>query len=131
MTKSKYIQTKLNIFEAEANNDISVQQRQELLGFLEEKKNASELTEPQIKEFFEELGEKYPDAAEDIEKLQKKLFKKEEKEDKDDDKDDETPDEDESEDPDKAVEESTEPESTEEEGTSSMFEEFVNMIDSI
>lgn len=88
MKNSVYKAMKLKIFENAADNVITESQRDDLLAVLEAKKADTELTPAGIKDFLEELAEKYPDLEDDIEKLQKKLDKADESGDDDDEKDD-------------------------------------------
>lgn len=76
MRKAIYDQAKLNIFESESIGSITKEQANTLRVMLEDAKEKSELTDAKIKDFFEELKEKYPNMSEDIDKFQEKLDKK-------------------------------------------------------
>ena len=89
MLKSVYNKAKLSIFERCENGTITPAQKSELLTLLEETKDATELNEESIKDFFAQLVEKFPDNKDDIEKLHKKLAKEDEKEEEAEEKKDE------------------------------------------
>ena len=93
MTNEVYKQTKLAIFEKAADGEITESQRDDLLLYLEEKKEETELTPDKIEDFFDELEEKYPDLEDDIKKLSKKIEKSGDSSKSDDDEDDESADE--------------------------------------
>lgn len=103
MTTEVYKQTKLAIFEKAADGEITESQRDDLLLYLEDKKEETDLTPDKIKDFFDELEEKYPDLEDDIKKLAKKIEKSDGGSDDSDDDDDS--DEDESDDKDGEVSE--------------------------
>ena len=88
MTNEVYKQTKLDIFEKAADGEITESQRDDLLLYLEEKKEETELTPDKIEDFFDELEEKYPDLEDDIKKLSKKIEKSGDSSKSDDDEDD-------------------------------------------
>ena len=88
MTNEVYKQTKLAIFEKAADGEITESQRDDLLLYLEEKKEETELTPDKIEDFFDELEEKYPDLEDDIKKLSKKIEKSGDSSKSDDDEDD-------------------------------------------
>ena len=75
MTNTIYKETKLAIFEKAAAGLITESQRDDLLLYLEEKKEETELTPDKIEDFFDELEDMYPDFEEDIKKLAKKIEK--------------------------------------------------------
>lgn len=85
MKESVYNNTKLIIFERCMNNEITEAERDELLQLLEEKKEATSMTNDQIKEFFSNLSDMYPDMSDDIEKLYNKINKSGSSDDDDDD----------------------------------------------
>ena len=89
MLNAVYKKAKLDIFERCERNEITDSQKKELLTLLEATKAESELTDESIKDFFDQLAEKYPDKKDDIEKLQKKLAKEEESDEKEEEKEDE------------------------------------------
>ncbi len=92
MRDSVYKTARLAIYEKQDAGEITESQRDQLFAMLEAQKEASELTDDKIKEFFDELSDKYPDCSDDIEKLAKKLAKcgdDEEEKDDDDDSDEE------------------------------------------
>lgn len=103
MTTEVYKQTKLAIFEKAADGEITESQRDDLLLYLEDKKEETDLTPDKIKDFFDELEERYPDLEDDIKKLAKKIEKSDGGSDDSDDDDDS--DEDESDDKDGEVSE--------------------------
>lgn len=103
MTTEVYKQTKLAIFEKAADGEITESQRDDLLLYLENKKEETDLTPDKIKDFFDELEERYPDLEDDIKKLAKKIEKSDGGSDDSDDDDDS--DEDESDDKDGEVSE--------------------------
>ena len=103
MTTEVYKQTKLAIFEKAADGEITESQRDDLLLYLEDKKEETDLTPDKIKDFFDELEERYPDLEDDIKKLAKKIEKSDGGSDDSDDDDDS--DEDESDDKDCEVSE--------------------------
>jgi len=78
MTNEDYKQAKLAIFESADAEKITVDEKKALLTMLEEAKEKAALSKDEIKNFFDALAEQFPDAAEDVEKLQKKLDKAEE-----------------------------------------------------
>ena len=86
MLNAVYKSAKLAIYEKHDAGEITESQRDELFAMLEAQKESSNLTPEKIKDFFDELAEKYPDNADDIEKLSKKLNKEEPEEDTGDDK---------------------------------------------
>ena len=75
MTNAVYKETKLAIFEKAAAGLITESQRDDLLLYLEEKKEETELTPDKIEDFFDELEDMYPDLEDDIKKLAKKIEK--------------------------------------------------------
>lgn len=75
MTNTTYKETKLAIFEKAAAGLITESQRDDLLLYLEEKKEETQLTPDKIEDFFDELEDMYPDLEEDIKKLAKKIEK--------------------------------------------------------
>lgn len=103
MTTEVYKKTKLAIFEKAADGEITESQRDDLLLYLEDKKEETDLTPDKIKDFFDELEERYPDLEDDIKKLAKKIEKSDGGSDDSDDDDDS--DEDESDDKDGEVSE--------------------------
>lgn len=88
MTTEVYKQTKLAIFEKAADGEITESQRDDLLLYLEDKKEETDLTPDKIKDFFDELEERYPDLEDDIKKLAKKIEKSDGGSDDSDDDDD-------------------------------------------
>lgn len=102
MTTDLYKRTKLAIFEKSAGGLITESQRDDLLFYLEKKKEETDLTPDKIEDFFDELEEMYPDLEDDIEKLAKKIKKQGDSSD-DDDSDDNDSDEDSSDDVSEAV----------------------------
>ena len=95
MTRQQYNTIKLDIFEKAHAGEITDEQRDELFTMLEADKAASELTASAVKDFFAQLSEKYPDLADDIEKLQKKIDKSGDSSSSDDADDDDSDDSDE------------------------------------
>ncbi len=93
MTTEVYKQTKLAIFEKAADGEITESQRDDLLLYLEDKKEETDLTPDKIKDFFDELEERYPDLEDDIKKLAKKIEKSDGGSDDSDDDDDSDKDE--------------------------------------
>lgn len=93
MTTEVYKQTKLAIFEKAADGEITESQRDDLLLYLEDKKEETDLTPDKIKDFFDELEERYPDLEDDIKKLAKKIEKSDGGSDDSDDNDDSDKDE--------------------------------------
>lgn len=88
MTTEVYKQTKLAIFEKAADGEITESQRDDLLLYLEDKKEETDLTPDKINDFFDELEERYPDLEDDIKKLAKKIEKSDGGSDDSDDDDD-------------------------------------------
>ena len=89
MRDSVYKSARLAIFEKQDAGEITEAQRDQLFEMLEAQKESSELTDDKIKEFFDELSDKYPDCSDDIEKLAKKLSKVCDEDDKEEDDSDE------------------------------------------
>ena len=75
MTNEKYKQVKLNIFESADANTISAEEKTALLSMLEEAKEASTLSEDDIKDFLKALAEQFPAVEDDVKKLGEKLKK--------------------------------------------------------
>lgn len=73
MKTSVYKAAKLNIYEKFHDGVITESQRDELFTMLEAEKNETELTPKKIEDFMDELGEKYPDLEDEIEKLSDKI----------------------------------------------------------
>ena len=137
MRKAIYDQAKLNIFESENIGAITKEQANTLRVMLEDAKEKSELTDAKIKDFFEELKEKYPNMSEDIDKFQEKLDKKGEEasddagddsgDDSGNDSGDEAPEDDKGSDDEAPAEESAKSE----DGISEACMDFLNRIESM
>ena len=107
MTNTVYKETKLAIFEKAAAGLITESQRDDLLLYLEKKKEDTKLTPDKVEDFFDELEDMYPDLEDDIKSLYKKIEKSSGSS-EDDSEDDEPEEDDEEEDDNKGCKGTTE-----------------------
>lgn len=77
MTTKDYKVAKLHILSKESEGLITESQRDELLTFLEAKKEESQLSKDDIKKFFKQLADQNPDDKDSIDEFAKKYTEKE------------------------------------------------------
>lgn len=84
MRKDEYNSIRLAIYDKEAAHEITVEERASLMQYLEETKAKEELTEDDMKKFFKQLEDQFPDLEDDIEKFVDKIKKQAESAEKED-----------------------------------------------